>query len=529
MLAVARESFRVIVRGWGGLVLVAPRRSSSSAGLRSSTWAFRCSPPPSASSAFSRRPWRARRRSTGSSSRCSSSSTPASWSGASGKRACSEIADAAPVPDWVSFVGKFAGLGLVLVAVQALLMAAAMLTQVRMGYYDFEFGLYARILFGLQLTDYLLFALLALVVHALVEPEVRRPPRSWSSPTCSWPSARRSGVEHNLLVYGSDPGVDVFGHARLRAVHRAVALVQALLGGVGAAARRRGDAVLGARHGDGVSARGSRWRAAASRVEPPASPPRPLALILTFGGFIFYNTNVLNALHARVRGRRGGPSTSGATGSTRASRSRSSPASTCSVEIYPERREVEIRGTYNLVNTSESPIDSVHRRDRTRRRDDGAFDFDRPAKLVRCRREARPPDLRAGDAAPSRRIVAARVRGALRAARLPEPRDRRRPCRERHVLHERGSGFPRSAIRRSASLRSAGERRAHGLAARPRCRSLDDVEARRDTATGRADRVRGRRRHGRRANRRGARGLRRTWTRGRAPLLPLRHRRADPE
>jgi hypothetical protein len=80
----------------------------------------------------------------------------------------SEITDAAPVPEWVYFLGKFVGLGLVLVVLQALMMAAGMLIQVLLGHFDFEIDLYARILFGLQLPDYLLFALLALVVHALV-------------------------------------------------------------------------------------------------------------------------------------------------------------------------------------------------------------------------------------------------------------------------------------------------------------------------------------------------------------------------
>ena len=79
-----------------------------------------------------------------------------------------EIADAAPVPDWVSALGKFVGLSLALVAVQALMMGAGLLIQVLQGHYDFELALYGRVLFGLQLPDYVLFALLALVVHVLV-------------------------------------------------------------------------------------------------------------------------------------------------------------------------------------------------------------------------------------------------------------------------------------------------------------------------------------------------------------------------
>ena len=50
----------------------------------------------------------------------------------------SEIADAAPVPEWVLFLGKFLGLGLVLVAWMALLTTAGVLVQLRMGYSRFR-------------------------------------------------------------------------------------------------------------------------------------------------------------------------------------------------------------------------------------------------------------------------------------------------------------------------------------------------------------------------------------------------------
>lgn len=52
----------------------------------------------------------------------------------------SEIADAAPVPEWGSFLGKFLGLSLVLVIWMALLATAGVPGQARMGYFDFEIG-----------------------------------------------------------------------------------------------------------------------------------------------------------------------------------------------------------------------------------------------------------------------------------------------------------------------------------------------------------------------------------------------------
>jgi hypothetical protein len=80
----------------------------------------------------------------------------------------SEIADATPVPEWVFLLGKLLGLGLVLVMWMALLATAGMLGQARMGYFDFELGLYLRILFGIQFIEYLLFAVLVFAVHSVV-------------------------------------------------------------------------------------------------------------------------------------------------------------------------------------------------------------------------------------------------------------------------------------------------------------------------------------------------------------------------
>ena len=124
----------------------------------------------------------------------------------------SEIADAAPAPDWVSFIGKLIGLSSVLVLLQALIMAAGMLVQARMGYHQFEPALYARILFGFQLPDYLLFVVLALAVHAMVNHKylghmILLLAYGFAA------FAAELGIEHKLLVYASDPG---WGYSDMR-------------------------------------------------------------------------------------------------------------------------------------------------------------------------------------------------------------------------------------------------------------------------------------------------------------------------
>ena len=115
-----------------------------------------------------------------------------------------------------------------------------------------------------------------------------------SSPTRSWSSAPALGVEHNLLVYGSDPG---WTYSDMRGFEPFIGpwlwfkfywAAWALLLAVAATLLwvRGKEADLG-----------SRLALARRRFTRPAAglAAAAVALILTLGGFIFYNTNVLNA------------------------------------------------------------------------------------------------------------------------------------------------------------------------------------------------------------------------------------------
>ena len=79
-----------------------------------------------------------------------------------------EIADAAPVPEGVALLGRFLALVAILAVFQAAFMVGGVLIQALQGYYHFELGLYLRILFGLNLADYVLLAALAMTIHVIV-------------------------------------------------------------------------------------------------------------------------------------------------------------------------------------------------------------------------------------------------------------------------------------------------------------------------------------------------------------------------
>ena len=212
-----------------------------------------------------------------------------------------------------------------------------------MGYFDFEIGLYLQVLFGLQLPEYLLFAVLALVVQGLVNQKCL----GHLAALIVYGVivfAARLGIEHQLLVYGSGPEwsyTDMRGFGPslgpwlwFKLYWAAWALLLAVV------AR-----LLWVRGMEGGLA--SRLQLARRRFTRPTAGAAAAAvgLILALGGFIFYNTNVLNeygtasermerrAEYERRYGRYRDPATP-ADGDER-----------CSGDIS-RRRQVEIRGTY---------------------------------------------------------------------------------------------------------------------------------------------------------------------------------------
>jgi ABC-type transport system involved in multi-copper enzyme maturation permease subunit len=270
----------------------------------------------------------------------------------------SENIDATPTPEWVFFLGKLVGLTLVLAASMLGMTAAGMATQALNHYYDFEPGQYVEMLFGLQLAEYVLFAVLVFLVHTAVNQKylgllVSLLAYLWLV------VAPFLGVEHKLLVYSASPewsftdmrgfGGTIGPWAWFKLYWAAWALFLAV------AARllwvRGRESGLGARM---LIAR-LRLTGATSGVAGMA-----VGLIVILGGFIAYNTNVLNEyvtddelVQRRADYERQYGKYEGIPQPMRA-------ATNLRIEIHPRRRAATIHGSYRLVNRAAVPIDSVH-------------------------------------------------------------------------------------------------------------------------------------------------------------------------
>ena len=387
----------------------------------------------------------------------------------------SEIADASPVPEWALFLGKFLGLSLVLVMWMALVAAAGVLGQMRMGYFDFEIGLYLRILLGIQLIDYILFALLVFVVHAVVnQKQIGYLVALIAYGVIAFPS--NFGLEHHLLIYGSGPrwtysdirgfGPSIGPWLWFKLYWAAWAVLLAVAGKllwVRGTERSLRSRLQLARH------RSTRATAGVAALS--------VAMIAALGGFIFYNTNSLNRYRTaseeaeqRAEYERRYGKYAGVAHPTLAS-------TNLRVEIYPDRREAEIRGTYVLANASSAAIDSIHVTT-VPGVETGAVSLDRQAAPV---------------------LVDDDLGYRIYALEKPlQPGDSLQLSFEVHVAPHgfRNNGvdafvvrngtyftnrdwLPAIGYQRNRELNGAGVRRRYGLARRPAVPSLDDAGARR--------------------------------------------------
>ncbi len=270
----------------------------------------------------------------------------------------SDIADAAPVSDWVLIIGKFLGLGLIILVWMALLMAGGIGMQLSLGYDNHQIELFVQVLFGLQLLDYLLFALLAVVVHAVVNQKyIGYLLVLLLFSFMAFPSS--FGVEHNLLIFGADPGwwyTDMRGFGstlRPWLWFKAYWIAWALLLTVVA----RVLWVRGREHGLQHRLRVVRHRFTRSSTMVALLGA---GLMLVLGSFIFYNTNVLNEyltssglLEQKVDYER-------RYGRYRNTLQPQLTATRLRIELYPDRKAAEIQGTYTLVNKEPVPIDTLH-------------------------------------------------------------------------------------------------------------------------------------------------------------------------
>ncbi len=290
-----------------------------------------------------------------------------------------QVQDAMPMPTWVPFIAKLTGLALVVLILQFAILLAGLMTQAVKGYYNFELGLYFKTLFGLQLIDYLLLCVLVMLIHVLVN-------NKYMAHLIVvlyfifTAFMGQLGLEHGLYQFGSDGGrvySDMNGYGPFllpffwfKAYWAGWALMLAVVTNLfwvrGEETRMK-----------------ARVRLARLRFTKPALSISALAalMILGFGGFVFYNTNVLNEFSTSSEREKEAVEYEKTYKKYEGIAQPRITSVDLEVEIYPDERDLTVSGVYQLLNRSEEVIDSVHLRipDAIEIRD---LEFDRASRLV---------------------------------------------------------------------------------------------------------------------------------------------------
>lgn len=270
----------------------------------------------------------------------------------------SEIADAAPVPEWIQLAGKFIGLALLLVAYQVMLIIACMVIQFQTGYTNFEPTLYMKAIFGLSLTEHLLFAGLAFALHVIIN---QKYVAYLVIIAVYWVMAAATslGIDNHLLVFGSSPDwtysdMSGFGPSLIPwmwfkaywAGWVGLLLVIATL-----------MWVRGREQGFKARLRALRDRLTSRSASLAAAM---LAVIAGASGYIIYNTMVLNgdaSQSSRVTLAASYEKTYGKYASLEQPKIN---GIALRAELYPRDRKAFLHTTYTLVNRSTAPIPAIH-------------------------------------------------------------------------------------------------------------------------------------------------------------------------
>ena len=269
-----------------------------------------------------------------------------------------EITDSTPAPTWLGFLAKFATLLVIQLLLLLVVLTCSIGVQLGQGYTRLELGHYFFELFVLQLSAYVLLAVLALAVHTLVNNKYLG---HFAVLLIFLLTTRLPdfGFEDRLYRYAARPetvysDLNGYGHFLLavfwfRLYWGAFAILLLVLS-----------------YAVWVRGRDASWRArlraAASRL---TRPPRAVAgaaamVFVATGVWIYYNTHVLNPFYSEhdVQQLR-------ADYERRYKSLENAPqpkvtAVDMHVDIYPHQHRARLTGTMTLVNKSDRPIADLY-------------------------------------------------------------------------------------------------------------------------------------------------------------------------
>ncbi|MEK6376011.1 MAG: ABC transporter permease subunit [Acidobacteriota bacterium] len=270
----------------------------------------------------------------------------------------SEVVDATPVPSSALWFGKLLALYLIVVVLLTTAMLSTIAVQTAKGFHDYQLALYVKGLFLEVGLAMLMIATLAFVLQVVTNNKYVGflLMLLYFVSLAVLPAMH---FEHNLYRFANTPpsphsDMNGFGHfvPPLVWFNLYWTIFCGLLLLAGHLLWVRGT----------ESSFGKRLRIAGGRFG--AVPKTALALLLiafvATGGFIYYNTNVLNHYRTSEDGEKRSAEYEK---KYKRYETMALPKITdvqADVDLYPERRAFDIRGTYTIVNKTAAPMDTLH-------------------------------------------------------------------------------------------------------------------------------------------------------------------------
>ena len=384
-----------------------------------------------------------------------------------------EIVDVVPGSDWAPVIGKFLALCLLLAVFTINQILAGTITQAFLGYTHFEFPLYLKIMFGLQQPDYILFAVLALFIHSVMSNKYYGHLVAIIAYAFIAAIATMLGIEHNLLIYGAGPGwsyTEMRGFGSFIGPWLSFKLYWAawalLLVALTTLLRTRGKEHSIFHRIRMVPHRlthATRWTVMVAS-----------SLIVAIGGFIFYNTNILNNYLNASDARELRAEYERRYGKYESVPQPIQTAAKLNIDIFPYARSLTIKGAYYFENKTTAAIDSIHLSMPTGGAETEVITFDRKTTLAvddkthRYRIYKLDTSLNPGDTLRLDFEVRIQSNGFRNGGIDPS-------IAAGGAYFTNKSWFPSIGYQRQRGLINPAERRQYGLASRPLLASLSQA------------------------------------------------------
>ena len=268
------------------------------------------------------------------------------------------IYDATPTKNWVGLVAKFLTMVSIFIILTFVLILAGMLIQASRGYYNFEFGVYLKSLFGDTIWTMLLLTLLAFFIHTIVNNKFLGHALIVAF-FIGTLVLDQLGLEHSLFQFASaDLGqfsdMNKFGHFVKPFSWYGfywTAFSMLLFAGV----------VLFSVRGTETITK-MRWRIAQLRFGKPILifSLAAFGIFMLCGSFIFYNTNVLNTYRNSDQQEELFANYEKTLKQYEYLAQPKITATKVNVDIFPRKRSFNAKGYYTLKNKTNEVISQIH-------------------------------------------------------------------------------------------------------------------------------------------------------------------------